>query len=79
MTSNIKEGDRVQSERGVGSKRGFPYYAFGLYEAKPRKSDGVLTWRLIDSGPWFRTDTHNRTAFDDVEIVNGVRNGTPAS
>lgn len=76
-------GSRVQSLRGVGSQRGHPYYAHGLYELRQR-GDGQYTYRLVDSGPWVRSDVHGRTAFEGVPhdyqvpgLGAGVRNGTP--
>jgi hypothetical protein len=68
---------RVQSFRGVGCLGGYPYYAWGVYEARPRKSDGALTWRLVKSGRWVRSDVRGRNRFGDVPVVNGVRHGTP--
>lgn len=78
--ANHQKGDesvRVQSVRNVGSKRGYPYYAFGIYEATQAR-DGHWYWRLVKSGPEFRSDMHNRTAFEDVPIISGVRHGSPA-
>lgn len=77
MTTAIATTARVQSIRGVGCKKGYPYYAFGLYEPVARKSDGKLTYRLIESGPEFRSDVSGRNAFPGVPVLKGIRNGTP--
>lgn len=66
---------RVQSVRGVGCKRGYPYYAWGVYEPRQR-GDGVWTYRLIRSGEWFRSDVSERLAFEGIPIVQRVRHGT---
>lgn len=67
----------VQSVRRVGSRRGYSYSAYGLYRSVRRARDGVLTWRLIGSGPWFRSDVYGRTRFPGVPVVRGVRHGKP--
>lgn len=66
--------NQVQSLRGVGSKRGFSYYAFGLYQVTTAR-DGHKYWRLVASGPWVRSDVNARTAFEGVPIVDGIRHG----
>lgn len=38
---------RCISIRSVGARRGRPYYAAGLYEARPRADGRGVTWRLI--------------------------------
>ena len=47
---NFKEGDRIVT---CGRSPGFHacgyYYATKVYEARPRKKDGVLTWRLVET------------------------------
>jgi hypothetical protein len=68
--------NRVQCIRGVGSKGGYSYYAWGVYEPAARKQDGVFTWRLVKSGVWFTSDKRQRHAFDDIPIVHNVRYGT---
>lgn len=68
---------RVQSVRGVGCVRGYPYYAYGVYEPARRQRDGRLTYRLVASGPRFRSDVTGRTAFPGVPVVRGVRHGSP--
>lgn len=67
----------VQSVRSVGSIRGYTYYAYGVYELKPTL-DGRLTYRLVQSGRWFRSDVRGRHAFDGIREVRGVRHGTMA-
>lgn len=46
----FKEGDRVVT---CGRSKGFHacgyYYATKVYEARPRKKDKVLTWRLVET------------------------------
>lgn len=69
---------KVQSVRQVGSKKGYPYYAYGVYVAQPRRKDGKLTYRLLQSGPWFRSDVSGSTKFADIPEVKGVRHGTLA-
>lgn len=72
MTATI-----IQSLRNVGSKKGYPYFAFGVYEPKARTRDGVVTYRLVRSGPWVRSDKNARTSFDGIPIVRNVRHGSP--
>ncbi len=44
----------VQSIRGVGCKRGYPYFATGLYRAAYTRA-GKLVWKLVRSGDWRRS------------------------
>lgn len=69
---------QVQSVRGVGCVKGFPYYAYGLYESRYSPRNKKWTYRLVASGPRFRSDVHGRTRFAGVPVVDGVRHGTPA-
>lgn len=66
----------VQSFRGVGSRRGFCYFAWGLYRPHTTRS-GKRVWRLVRSGPWRRSDVHGKTAFPGVPRVEGIRNNSP--
>lgn len=49
---------QVQSLRGVGSKRGYSYYAFGVYVPGYSRRTKRVTYRLVKSGPWVRSDVH---------------------
>lgn len=69
--------NQVQSIRGVGSKKGYSYYAWGVYEAVPRARDGVLVYKLVRSSKWFRSDKTGRYAFPGIPMVEGVRHGSP--
>ena len=69
----------VQSVRNVCSVKGFPYYAYGVYAPQRRQRDGKLTYRLVKSGPRFRSDVKGSTAFAGIPIVKGVRHGTPCT
>ncbi len=66
----------VQAVRGVGSKRGYSYYAYGLY-APTMKRDGTWYYRLVGSGPEFRSDVNGRTKFANVPVRDGTRHGSP--
>ena len=68
---------QIQSIRGVGCVRGYPYYAWGVYEPRKRSRDGVWTWRLVRSGTRFRSDVNARWAFADIDMVPHIRHGTP--
>lgn len=70
---------RVQSIRGVGSKKGYPYYAFGVYEPTIHTKTGMPYYRLVRSGTWFRSDVNQVNAFAHIPVVSGVRHGTPVS
>jgi hypothetical protein len=67
---------QVQSLRGVGSKKGYPYYAFGVYEPRYSPRTKRTTYRLVRSGTWVRSDKTGRTAFEGIPVVQGVRHGT---
>lgn len=48
--------DRVISVRGVGCRKGYPYYAAGLYERTPRANGKGHYWRLVsEASGWHRT------------------------
>ena len=68
---------RVQAIRGVGSKGGYAYYAWGLY-APMQRQDGTWTYRLVDSGPQFTSDRRGRWKFEGVPVRPHVRHGSPA-
>lgn len=74
--ANLSRTNEVQSIRGVGCKAGYPYYAWGVYRPVPRR-DGTMTYRLVRSGRWFRSDARHALAFDGIPIVEGVRHGKP--
>lgn len=69
----------VQSVRQVASVKGYPYYAYGIYRAQYRQRDGVLTYRLVRSGPRFRSDVKGTTKFASIPVVEGIRHGTPVA
>lgn len=69
---------KVQSIRSVGCKKGYPYYAWGIYAPVPRQKDGKKTYRLVQSGRWFRSDKARSLAFNGIPVVDGIRHGSPA-
>jgi hypothetical protein len=69
---------RVQSVRGVGSKAGYPYFAWGVYEPTYSPRNRRWTYRLVRSGHWFRSDVHDSRAFEGIPIRRHVRHGSPA-
>lgn len=69
-------GIQVQSVRGVGSRKGYPYYAAGLYQVK-ETSTGKLVWVLVDSSA--EATTHRaalRKSKFDAPVLDGVRNNS---
>jgi hypothetical protein len=75
---------QIKSVRGVGSKRGYPYYAMGTYEATPRVNGQGEYWKLKSSGPWgrsMRRSFYGATDEDEDEgrYTDGVRHGTPVT
>lgn len=77
-TTGVREGDRCQSVRGVGCKRGYPYYARGLYEAR-RTARGKLVWKLVGSSAWGRSvRLAYYGAIAGVPARAGVRHNQPA-
>lgn len=80
MTSTTtKAFPQVQAVRGVGSKKGFPYYATGLYQARYTKS-GRLVWSLVKSGEWHRsTRIETCGRFDSLPVINSVRHNKPVT
>jgi hypothetical protein len=56
---------RVQCVRGVGCVRGYPYFAWGLYEVRAA-ADGRLFWKLTASSRRFRSDARGRHKFPGV-------------
>lgn len=71
--------NEVISIRQTGSKRGYPYYAVGLYRAAPRQRDGKLTYRLVAdlTRPCRSTRPEFHGVAGDPRLVNRVRHGTP--
>ena len=65
------EGQRIHSVRGVGCKKGYPYFATGLYEVRKTQS-GKLVWSLVRSGRWHRTTNPQVCG----ELESGVPFGT---
>ena len=68
---------QVQSVRSVKGVRGYSYWAWGVYERTARINGTGHYWRLVRSGPKFRSDVYERTAFDGIEKRYGIRHGTP--
>ena len=66
---------QVQSIRCVGAVRGYPYYAYGVYQPVPRQRGGGYYWRLVRSGRRFRSDKRGSLKFDNIPLVTGVRHG----
>jgi hypothetical protein len=67
---------RVQAIRGVGCIRGYPYFAWGLYQPRQTR-DGRWVWSLIASGPWVRSDKYGRTQFSNAPVVPEARHNRP--
>ncbi len=70
----------VISIRNTGSKKGYPYYAAGLYRAVPRKRDGKLTYRFIRNvtNPCRSVRPEFHGVDTDPRYTCGIRHGTPA-
>jgi len=47
-----RDGQRCANVRRGGVRLSFPVWIIAVYEARPRKRDGVVTWRRVESyGP----------------------------
>ncbi len=71
---------QVHSVRGVGCKRGYPYFATGLYR-QHRCASGKLVWRLVRSGRWHRS-TNPKVCGElesGVPFVSGIRHNSLCS
>jgi len=70
---------RVNSVRGVGCIKGFPYFATGLYEARETNS-GRLVWKLVATKERRRT-TNPKTCgtFDGAPYMKGIRHNKPVT
>jgi len=66
---------QVQSVRQVCSTRGYPYFAYGVYQPTPRRRGGGYYWRLVRSSRRFRSDKRGRLRFDGIPVVPGIRHG----
>jgi len=78
-TAEVREGDRCQTVRAVGCKRGYPYFARGLYEAR-RTCRGKLVWKLIGSSSWGRSESlAHYGRIEGVAVNHGARHNSPAN
>lgn len=69
----------VQSVRGVGCKRGYPYFATGLYRIAFTQS-GRMVWRLAASKGWHRsTRLETCGTFAGAVELEGVRHNRPVT
>lgn len=75
ISANVTLARCVTSLRGVGSKGGYPYFAWGLYEPTYSARHRRWYYRLIRSGRWVRSDKSATWAFD-APIRRNVRHGS---
>jgi hypothetical protein len=67
-----KAGDRVGNIGRLGSKMaaGYPIWTGAIFEAKPRKRDGVLTWRRVGNFGDTRSGNQPSATFElEIEEV----------
>lgn len=57
---------------GAITKEGQPILCVGLYEAQPRKADGVLTWRLVSRHGKFMSRTKAETHAQQMSKTTGI-------
>lgn len=70
---------QAQAVRGVGCKRGYPYFATGLYRVTFTRA-GRMVWRLVKSGDWYRsTRLQTCGAFSNAVHIDGVRHNGPVT
>jgi hypothetical protein len=67
---------RVQAIRGVGCHKRYSYYAWGLYEPR-QTTDGLWVWRLVATGPEFRSDKRGLRKFQGVTVDQSASDGRP--
>lgn len=69
----------VLSIRQTGSKRGYPYFAVGIYSPSRRQRDGKLTWRLVGNytNPCRSCRPEFHGVADHPRYVSGIRHGSP--
>lgn len=70
---------QVNSVRGVGCVKGYPYFATGLYQVRETKA-GKFVWKLVASKERHRT-TNLKTCgmFTGRPVLSGVRHNKPVT
>lgn len=83
-TQTYSAGDRVCTVARDGSRcaNGYPIWVGGIYEARARKSDGVLTWRRVGCFGDDRSGKRPSAKFElelqseaEHEWIDGIRHG----
>lgn len=70
-----KELGVIQSIRRTSLKKGYPYYAYGLYIPLKLKN-GKTRYKIIASSEEFRSDLRCKRKFNNFPLVENVRDNT---